>query len=123
MAAINPELFANINGNHLSFRSNNFANDLNDFIYYYILGYLFRPSDYLVLPSVVVPSTLMTSVWTLLLVISGVVTQLLIPIELLRRFTTWWFRDVEKHPLTVIAKVAASLIIIGAVVIKVVRWI
>jgi hypothetical protein len=35
--------------------------------------------------------------------------------------TRWWFRDVEKHPLTAITKVAATLIVVGAMAIKVVR--
>ncbi len=47
--------------------------------------------------------------------------MLLIPIDHLRQFTAWWF-DVEKHPLTAIAKVAGTLIIIGALLIKAVRW-
>jgi hypothetical protein len=70
---------------------------------------------------VLIPSTLMTSMWTFLVLLSSIIAQLLIPIDYIRRFATWWFRDVEKHPLTAIAKVAATLIIIGAVVIKAAR--
>jgi hypothetical protein len=73
--------------------------------------------------NVVAPSTMLTSIWTLLVFASCIVAQVLIPIDYLRRFTTWWFRDVERHPLTAIAKVAATLIIVGAVAIKTVRWI
>jgi hypothetical protein len=68
-------------------------------------------------------STLPTSIWTLLLFLAGVISTLLIPIDYLRRFTAWWFRDVEKHPLTALSKVAGTLIIVGAVAIKAVRWV
>jgi hypothetical protein len=57
------------------------------------------------------------------LFISCLVTQLLVPIDYLRRFTAFWFKNVEKQPLTAIAKVAATLIVVGAMAIKVVRWI
>jgi len=46
----------------------------------------------------------------------------LIPIDRLRRFTAWWFRDVEKRPLTALAKVMGTLIIAAVAVIKAVRW-
>lgn len=69
------------------------------------------------------PYTPLTSVWTFLLFLSCLLAQLLVPIDYLRRFTTFWFKDVEHHPLTAIAKVAATLIIVGAMVIKVVRWV
>jgi hypothetical protein len=69
------------------------------------------------------PSTLLTSIWTFLLFISCVIAQLLVPIDYLRRFTAFWFKDVEHHPSTAIAKVAATLIIVGAMTIKVVRWV
>jgi hypothetical protein len=72
---------------------------------------------------VVIPSTMFTSVWTFFLFISCIVAQLLVPIDYLRRFTTFWFKDVEHHPLTAIAKVAATLIVIGAMAIKAVRWV
>jgi hypothetical protein len=72
---------------------------------------------------VVVPSTMLTSIWTFLLIISGMIAQLLVPLDYLRRFTAWWFRDVENHPLTAIAKVGAALILIGSVLIKVPQWI
>jgi hypothetical protein len=48
--------------------------------------------------------------------------MLLLPVDYLRRFTVWWFRDIEKRPLTAIAKVAATLIIMGALAIKLVHW-
>jgi hypothetical protein len=61
-------------------------------------------------------------VWTVLVVVSSCVAILLEPIDQIRRFTGWWFRDVEKRPLTAVAKVAGTLIIIGAVAIKGIRW-
>ncbi len=72
--------------------------------------------------AVFTPSTLLTSMWTMLFMLSSSVTMLLLPIDYLRRFTAWWFRDVEKRPLTAIAKVAATLIILGALAIKLVHW-
>jgi hypothetical protein len=75
------------------------------------------------LRDVVIPSTLLTSAWTFLLFVSCPVAQLLAPIDHLRRFTAFWFRDVEHHPLTAIAWVAGTLIVLGALAIKAVRWI
>jgi len=65
---------------------------------------------------------MLTSIWTFLLLISAIVSILLIAIDRVGRFTAWWFRDVEKRPLTALAKVAGTLIILGAVVIKTIRW-
>jgi hypothetical protein len=72
---------------------------------------------------VMVPSTMLTSVWTFFLFVSCLIAQVLAPIDYLRRFTVFWFRNVERHPLTAIAKVAATLIVVGAMAIKAVRWI
>jgi hypothetical protein len=88
-----------------------------------IIDYITRPSNTVSFFGVLSPSTLLTSAWTLLLVLTFFVAKLLVPLEQLRRFTAFWFRDVEKHPLTSIAKVAATLIIAGATVIKVIRWV
>jgi hypothetical protein len=74
------------------------------------------------LQSVIIPSTLLTSTWVFLIFLSAIVSQLLIPLDRVRQFAAWWFRDVEKHPLTVIAKVTATMIIIGAGAIKIVHW-
>jgi len=87
-----------------------------------ITGYFDTGRDVL-LSDVIVPSTLLTSTWTFLLLLSSVITMFLIPIDSVRRFTAWWFRDVEKRPLTALAKVAGTLIVIGAMAIKAVRWI
>jgi signal transduction histidine kinase len=54
--------------------------------------------------------------------ISSLLVGLLYPLEYLRRFTLWWFKDIDAHPLRAIAKVAATLIVIGAFALKVVRW-
>ena len=85
--------------------------------YFGLSGKEFQPR------AVVIPSTMLTSLWTSLLIISGLIAQLLVPLDYLRRFTAWWFRDVENHPLTAIAKVGAALILIGSVLIKAPRWI
>jgi hypothetical protein len=87
-----------------------------------ITGYLSETADHISLYDVLIPSTLLTSVWTLLVTMASIISLLLVPLDQLRRFTAWWFRDVEKRPLTALAKVAGTLIIIGAVVIKTVRW-
>jgi len=84
--------------------------------------YISYSSQNITLAQVLVPSTMLTSLWTLLILVSSIVATALIPINQLRRFTAWWFRDVEKRPLTALAKVAGTLIILGAVVIKAVRW-
>jgi hypothetical protein len=47
---------------------------------------------------------------------------LLVPLEYLRRFTLWWFKDLDAHPLKAIAKVMATLIVVGAFVLKAARW-
>jgi hypothetical protein len=87
-----------------------------------IYGYFLKNGASITLVDVIVPSTLMTSMWTLLLLVSILVAKILSPIDHLRRLTIWWFKDVETRPLTAIAKVAATLIIIGAALIKAVRW-
>jgi hypothetical protein len=47
---------------------------------------------------------------------------LLALIELIRRFTLWWFKDLNAHPLRVIARVAATLIVVGASAVQAARW-
>jgi hypothetical protein len=64
---------------------------------------------------------MLTSVWVMLFLVSGMIAGLLAPIEYVRGFTIWWF-DIDKHPLKAIAKVAATLIVVGAFVLKAVRW-
>ena len=108
--------------------NSSFYSEFRDNIYDYftlvpISEYLFVSSEHIDLTFVLIPSTLLTSVWTFLLFVSCLLAQLLTPLDYLRRFTKFWFKDVEHKPLTAIAKVAASLIVVGAVVVKAVRWI
>ncbi len=84
--------------------------------------YLDAPMGRATIDFVMVPSTLLTSVWTLLFLVSSLVVELLAPVEQLRRFTLWWFRDIDKHPLTAIAKVAATLLVVSAGAVKAVQW-
>jgi hypothetical protein len=67
-------------------------------------------------------STLLTSAWVTLFLLSVLVVKLLTPLEYLRRFTIWWFKDIDAHPLRAIAKVAGTLIVIGAFALKAARW-
>jgi hypothetical protein len=86
-----------------------------------ITDYLYHQSQNIHLITVVNPSTLFTSAWTMLLVVSSIIVMLLIPVDYLRRFTAWWFRDIEKRPVTSLAKVAATLIVIGGILIQAIR--
>jgi hypothetical protein len=74
------------------------------------------------LSQVFVPSTMLTSIWVIMFMISGFIVGLLYPLEYLRRFTLWWFKDIDAHPLRAIAKVAATLIVFGAFALKIARW-
>ena len=74
------------------------------------------------LVEVALPSTMLTSAWVLLFLLSTLFLKLLLPLEYIRRFTLWWFKDIDSHPLRAIAKVAATLIVIGAFALKAVRW-
>jgi hypothetical protein len=65
---------------------------------------------------------MLTSAWVTLFFISIIILKLLAPLEYLRRLTLWWFKDIDGHPLRAIAMVAAMLIVIGAFVLKAVRW-
>jgi hypothetical protein len=58
----------------------------------------------------------------MLFLISSILAGLLAPLEYLRRFTLWWFKDIDAHPLRAIAKVAATLIVVGAFALKIARW-
>jgi hypothetical protein len=91
--------------------------------YVYVPPYVY---DYITNPSpsirdVLVTSTMLTSVWVLLFLLSSTIVGLLHSFETARRFTVWWF-DIDAHPLTAIAKVAATLIVLGALALKAVRW-
>jgi hypothetical protein len=62
-------------------------------------------------------STLFTSVWTILILLSTTVLKLLAPVH---RFTAWFF-DVEKHPVQAIGIVAGALVMIGSLIWTVLR--
>jgi len=63
-------------------------------------------------------STLFTSVWTSLILLSTTVIKLLSPIH---HFTAWFF-DVDKLPVQAIGIVSGALVMIGAGVWSLVRW-
>lgn len=62
-------------------------------------------------------STLFTSIWMLLVLLSTTILKLLTPLQ---RFTVW-FLDVERHPLKAIGTVSAALVIISAMISTVLR--
>jgi hypothetical protein len=62
-------------------------------------------------------STLCTSVWTALILLSTTAIKLLAPLQ---RFTGWFF-DIDKHPLQAIGIVAGALVIIGSGIWAIVR--
>jgi hypothetical protein len=62
-------------------------------------------------------STLFTSVWTILILLSTTVVKLLAPVQR----STGWFFDVEKHPIQAIGIVAGALVMIGSGVWAIVR--
>jgi hypothetical protein len=47
-------------------------------------------------------------------IVSTLLLKLLAPLDYIRRSTLWWFKDIDAHPVKAIAKVAATLIVIGA---------
>lgn len=84
--------------------------------------YLANDGLHIWLDDVMAPSSLFTSLWTVLFAVSLLTVKLLWPLDQIRRFTTFWFRDIETRPLTAIAKVAGTLVIVAACLIKAVRW-
>ncbi len=62
-------------------------------------------------------STLFTSIWTILILLSTTVLKLLVPVH---RFTAWFF-DVERHPVQAIGIVAGALVMIGSLIWTVLR--
>lgn len=62
-------------------------------------------------------STVFTSVWTLLILLSAVAIQIITPIQ---RFTIYFF-DVTHHPLRAIGVVSGTLVMIGSLVWTVLR--
>jgi hypothetical protein len=67
-----------------------------------------------------ITSTLLTSVWAVIALISSVVAKLLILFEYTRRGRTWFF-EVDKHPIRSIGIVAAGLIFISSMIVTFVR--
>ena len=67
-------------------------------------------------------STIFTSMWTLLLFLSVSFARLMLPFDYIRQFTVWWYKDVDRRPLTAIAKVAAVLIVATSTFITAIRW-
>jgi hypothetical protein len=68
-----------------------------------------KPDNYSSLTPLLL-STLLTAIWTVLLLLSTTVLKLLAPV---RRFTAWFF-DVENHPVQAIGIVAGALVMIGS---------
>jgi len=104
----------------------NYSNPIISFdvdgLWIIILGrYLSTDPSLITLPAVLYPTTLLTSLWTVLLLVSAVTVKLLVPIDRIRGFIRLWFRDVDRHPLTAIAKVMEALIVGGAVVVAGIR--
>ena len=62
-------------------------------------------------------STLFTSVWLVLVVVSSAILKVLAPVH---RITAWFF-DVEKHPLQAIGIVAGILIMLGAAMLTIIH--
>jgi hypothetical protein len=62
-------------------------------------------------------STIFTSIWMTLLLLSTTVVKMLSPLQ---RFTTWFF-DVDRHPIQSIGIVAGALVMIGSLVWSIVR--
>jgi hypothetical protein len=75
--------------------------------------------DVLVSPNVGVYfcSTLFTSVWSILILVSASALKFLAPID---RFTAWFF-DVEKHPVQAVGIVAGALVMAGGSIWSVAR--
>lgn len=83
-----------------------------------LTDYLFHSGENVHFITVAIPTTLLTSAWTILLLLSTITAMCLLYTDYILHFTAWWFRDFEKRPLTSVAKVAGTLIIVGAVVIQ-----
>jgi hypothetical protein len=65
----------------------------------------------------VLPSTLVTSIWSILILLSTALLKLLTPIH---RFTAWFF-NIEKHPVEAIGIVSGALVMIGSLIWSLVR--
>jgi hypothetical protein len=74
-----------------------------------ILG---RDIDHLGDMTILAPSTLLTSIWAILILIP---TAILKPLTPLQRFTAWFF-DVDHHPVKAIGIVSAAMVMIGGLI-------
>jgi hypothetical protein len=88
------------------FKYQDLSKDFTDYVLLHpvVEWYVLKPGSSIDLLDVITPSTLLTSLWTFLLLISGILAQVLIPIDYVRRFAAWWFRDVETRPLNGVSK-------------------
>jgi hypothetical protein len=66
--------------------------------------------------SFLIPSTLFTSIWTILILLSTTALGLLRP----QRFTGWFF-DVDKHPVKAIGIASAVLVMVGSLLWSAIR--
>ena len=76
----------------------------------YDANWFLDPKGLIIVPPILFVSTLFTSVWTVLIVLSTITLRVLAPIQ----HMTAWFFDVEKHPVQAIGIVAGSLTIMGS---------
>jgi hypothetical protein len=85
----------------------------------YDLTWIFKPSEgqYYGEYDVFILSTLITSIWTVLILLSTAAVKLLAPVQ---RGTAWFF-DVEKHPVRAIGITAGALLMIGSLLWSLVR--
>jgi hypothetical protein len=67
--------------------------------------------------AIFIVSTLFTSVWAILILLSTAIVKLLTPVH---RFTAWFF-DVQQHPVQAIGIVAGALVMIGSLIWTVLR--
>jgi hypothetical protein len=80
-------------------------------LFYAILGRATEVTTW----EVFVLSTLLTSAWTCLMLVSSMLVKTLLPLEWIRRFTSWFF-DVDRHPIRAIAIVGGGLVWVGSVI-------
>jgi hypothetical protein len=67
--------------------------------------------------SLFLSSTLLTSLWMTLILMSAMAVKLLAPLQ---RFTAWFF-DVDRHPVKAIGIVSGALVVIGSLIWSLVR--
>jgi hypothetical protein len=79
-----------------------------------ILG---RDIDHLGDMTLLAPSTLLTSIWALLILVPTAILKLLAPLQ---RFTVWFF-NVEKRPLQAIGIVSSALVMIASLIWSLIR--